>query len=71
MVRVYIRWAYLETKAVILIRVGLEFQPLVGEVVVEEKNFGGPCDVMKQFLRPLVLVNSGGENMRVHKFTSN
>ena len=54
--------SYLYTKAVLGFYVGLEFQPLVGEVVVEEKDFGGPCHVMKQFLRPIVLVDPGGEN---------
>ena len=51
--------AYLDTQAIVLVQVGLERQPLIGEIVVEQKNSGGARDAMKKFLRPLVLVDPG------------
>ena len=54
--------AYLDTQAIVLVQVGLERQPLIGEIVVEQKNSGGARDAMKKFLRPLVLVDPGKEN---------
>ena len=54
--------AYLDTQAIVLVQVGLERQPLIGEVVVEQKNSGGARDAMKQFLRPLVLVDPFNES---------
>ena len=51
--------AYLDTQAIVLVQVGLERQSLSWEVIVEEENSGGARDAMKQFLRPLVLVDPG------------
>ena len=53
--------AYLYTQTIVFVHVGLERQSLSWEVIVEEENSGGARDAMKQFLRPLVLVDPDKE----------